>query len=166
MGPLWIETFRYHKWANLILLGACANLSEEQLHLTAAGTYGDLAATFVHLLGAEQRYIRRFTGEEPDFSEKNPFPGIAGLAEVASRNSDRLILLAERVKPEDILETTYDDRPYRMDAGVVLIQAIHHGNDHRTHICTILGSHGLFFPDMDVWSYGEATGAMRYMEGS
>jgi uncharacterized damage-inducible protein DinB len=163
VGPFWIETFRYNKWANEILLGACANLSEDQLHLTAAGTYGDLAATFMHLLGAEQRYIRRLTGEDPGIGENSPFPGVAALAESASQNGDRLIALAERVKPADILETTHDGRPYRMNAGVVLIQAIHHGNDHRTHVCTILGSHGLPHPDMDVWSYGEATGAMGYM---
>jgi hypothetical protein len=43
---------------------------------------------------------------------------------------------------------------------VVVIQALHHGNDHRTHICTILGHNGVEYGDMDVWAYGEATGAL------
>jgi hypothetical protein len=44
--------------------------------------------------------------------------------------------------------------------GVLLIQALHHGNDHRTHVCTILGHHGIPYGDMDVWAYGEAIGAL------
>jgi hypothetical protein len=42
--------------------------------------------------------------------------------------------------------------------GIVIIQALHHGNDHRTHICTILGHHGIEYGEMDVWAYGDATG--------
>jgi hypothetical protein len=37
---------------------------------------------------------------------------------------------------------------------------MHHGNDHRTHVCTILGAHDISYGDMDVWAYGEATGAL------
>ena len=37
-------------------------------------------------------------------------------------------------------------------------QAIHHGNDHRTQICTILGQNGISVGDLDVWAFGEATG--------
>ena len=59
MDELWIEAFRYNRWANLHLLDVCAKLSEDQLHLTAPGTYGTVDATFLHLLAAEQRYLRR-----------------------------------------------------------------------------------------------------------
>ena len=37
---------------------------------------------------------------------------------------------------------------------------MHHGNDHRTHVCTILGHHGIEYGQMDVWGYGLATGAL------
>ena len=43
---------------------------------------------------------------------------------------------------------------------------MHHGNDHRTHICTIFGAHGIDYGDMDVWAYGEATGAMVPLSAS
>ena len=59
MGPLLIEAFRYNKWANLHLLDVCSGLSDEQLQLTVPGTYGTIAATLMHLLAAEQRYLRR-----------------------------------------------------------------------------------------------------------
>jgi uncharacterized damage-inducible protein DinB len=166
LGPFFIEAFRYHRWANLHLLAACADLTSEQLQMTSPGTYGSLAATFLHLFGAEQRYIRRFTGAEARISELDEFPGIAALTELAARSADELIDIAGRAKPGDELDTSYDERRYRLQAGVVLLQALHHGNDHRTHICTILGAHEIPYGDMDVWAYGEATGAMVLVDAS
>jgi uncharacterized damage-inducible protein DinB len=160
VGPFWIESFRYNKWANLHLLGACADFDEEQLQLTASGTYGTIARTFMHMLSAEQRYIRRFTGEQPRLQSDTDFPGIAELMEHAARSGDQLIALAGQIKPEDSYEDDYEEGRVTIQSGVVLIQALHHGNDHRTHICTILGSHGLDCGPMDVWAWGVATGGI------
>jgi uncharacterized damage-inducible protein DinB len=153
--------FRYHKWANLRLLGACATLTGEQLELTATGTYGTVAATFMHMLAAEQRYLARLGEGQPRFNEKSDFPGIAALIGDATRTGDQLISQAERATPDDVLDTTFRDERYNLHSGALLMQAFHHGNDHRTHICTILGSYGLEYGQMDVWAYAEATGAMK-----
>lgn len=160
MGPLWIEAFRYHRWANMHLLDVCAKLTDEQLQLTSPGTYGTISATWMHLLAAEQRYLRRFGGSEPQMSERDEFPGIGALKEHAARTGDELIEAAGRITPDDVIDAKYGNEPVRLHLGVVIIQALHHGNDHRTHICTILGHHGLPYGDMDVWAYGGATGSL------
>ncbi|MDQ6720914.1 MAG: DinB family protein [Candidatus Dormibacteraeota bacterium] len=161
MDQLLIEAFRYHKWANLQLLDVCSKLTEEQLLLTAPGTYGTIAATFQHLLGAEQRYLRRLDGGEPAINEKDEFPGIDRLRELASGGGDRLIEAASKVTPQDTVDTKFEDGfAAKLHLGVVVIQALHHGNDHRTHVCTILGHHGIPYGDMDVWAYGDASGAI------
>jgi len=48
-------------------------------------------------------------------------------------------------------------------AGVVLAQLVHHGSDHRAHIGTILGAHGVEprHWDLDVWVYGGELGTVR-----
>jgi uncharacterized damage-inducible protein DinB len=160
LGPFWIEAFRYHRWANLHLLGVCADLSEEQLELTSPGTFGTVAATFLHLLGAEQGYLQRLGVGPRLITRDTQFPGIGELKVHAARSGDQLIALAEKADPDDAIEAKFEDGDYRVQSGVVLIQALHHGNDHRTHICTILGHHGLTYGDMDVWAYGDATGAI------
>jgi uncharacterized damage-inducible protein DinB len=158
--PPLIEAFRYHKWANLHLLDVCAKLSSDQLQLTTPGTYGTIAATLHHLLSAEQRYLRRMVGHEPQISERSPFPGVGALRLIGQRSGDMLIEAAGRITGDDVIETEYGDGHFRLNLGVVLLQAMHHGNDHRTHVCTILGANGIEYGDMDVWAYGEATGAM------
>ena len=160
MGPLLIEAFRYNKWANLHVLDVCARLTPEQLQLSTPGTYGTIAATLQHLLGAEQRYLRRLIGSEPTVSERDAFPGVADLRAVAERSGDELVEAAERVTGDDVIDTQYGDGRFRLSLGVVLLQAMHHGNDHRAHVCSILGAHGIEYGDMDVWAYGAATGAM------
>jgi uncharacterized damage-inducible protein DinB len=167
MKPLLVEAFLYNKWANLHLLDVCSGFSEEQLEMTSPGTYGTLAATFLHLLAAEQRYIKRLGGGEAQINERDDvFPGIAALREHAVRSGDKLVEIAPRVTPDDAHESKYQDKRFLLHSGVVLIQALHHGNDHRTHICTILGHNGLTYGDMDVWAYGEATGAMAPIEAT
>jgi uncharacterized damage-inducible protein DinB len=160
MGPHWIEAFRYHRWANEHLLDVCARLTDEQLELTTPGTYGSIKATWLHLAGAEQRYSARLGGGEPAFSENDGFPGIGRIRELVSASTDRLIDLAGSLEPDPNYTAKFRDGMYRVEPGVVLLQSLHHGNDHRTHICTILGAHGIEYGDMDLWAYGEAIGAL------
>ncbi len=161
MEPLLTEAFRYNKWANLRLLDVCGVLSDQQLQLTASGTYGTVAATLLHLLAAEQRYMGRLAGSKAEINERDdPAPSLADLREHAVRSGDLLIEAATRITPDDTIEEERGGGRYRIHLGVVLLQAMHHGNDHRTHVCTILGEHGIPCEQMDVWEYGRATGAL------
>jgi uncharacterized damage-inducible protein DinB len=151
MSDFLVQALRYNRWANLQLLDVCSKLSDEQLLLSSPGTYGTIASTWQHLLAAEQRYLRRLIGYEPQISESDPFPGIATLKEHAAASGDRLIGAAGKAAP--------DGTSAHRDGGavrhwVVMAQAIHHGNDHRTHICTILGQNDISYGDLDVWAFG------------
>jgi uncharacterized damage-inducible protein DinB len=155
------ETFRYNKWANLRLLDVCATLPDEQLQLTAPGTYGTVAATLLHLLAAGGSAARRLAGTEPEISEHDdPAPSLDVLRDHAVRSGDQLIEAAMRITPDETIKEERDGGRYRVHLGVVLLQAMHHGNDHRTHVCTILGDHDIAYGQMDVWEYGRATGAL------
>jgi len=55
------------------------------------------------------------------------------------------------------LQARIADRPDYPDTehaeGLLLGQALHHGDDHRAQICSTLGALGLDVPDLDVWTY-------------
>lgn len=153
MDDIWQDALRYNRWANLTLLKSCARLTPAQLELTSPGTYGSIASTFAHIVGAEQRYVRRLAGTTPTFSEKDPYPGIPALQEHARRSGDALLEAASRLQPDDTTQVDFEGEMVQMRKSLIVVQAIHHGNDHRTHICTILGSHSVPFDDIQVWSY-------------
>jgi uncharacterized damage-inducible protein DinB len=163
LDGVWIEAFKYHRWANLYLLDVCAKLTDEQLQLTAPGTYGTIAATWLHLVGGEHGYLARLDGGKRAIKGDDEFPGLARLRELAADSADRLIEAARKIKPDDVIETKYEEG-FKLHMSVVIIQALHHGNDHRTHVCTILGAHDIPYGEMDVWAYGEATGLIVPVE--
>jgi hypothetical protein len=136
--------------------------------MTTSGTYGTIASTFQHLIAAEQRYLGRLNGTTPEFNEGDAFPGIARLMELAEGGGDQLIEVAGRIPADRVVEAKRREakETVRLELGVVIVQALHHGNDHRTHICTILGSHDISYGDMDVWAYGEATGALVVLDSN
>ena len=42
--------------------------------------------------------------------------------------------------------------------GVRIAQAIHHGTDHRSQVCTALTSLGIVPPGIDLWEWAKAIG--------
>ena len=154
MDDIWRDALLYNKWANLELLDVCGKLGDAQLQLTVPGTYGTIAATWMHLLAAEQRYVRRLTGAEPALSEKQDFPGIEALKEHAGRSGDALLAAAAGLNPEDTTHADYDGITVTLRQSLIVVQAIHHGDDHRTQIGGILETHSIPHPNIDVWMYG------------
>ena len=53
---------------------------------------------------------------------------------------------------------------WRLPGAALLAQAIHHADDHRTHVMSVLGAHGIEGPDLDLWSYADATGRVEHVE--
>lgn len=151
MSAFLVQVLRYNRWANLRLLDVCSKLSDEQLQLTSPGTYGTIASTWQHLLAAEQRYLRRLVGFEPQISESDAFPGLDALTEQATASGDGLIDAAGNAAPDG---TSPDNDGGGVRNWLVMAQAIHHGNDHRTHMCTILGQNDISYGDLDVWAFG------------
>ena len=154
------ELFGHNLWANRRLLDACAGLSEEQLDLTAPGTYGSVRDTLVHLFGAEARYVARLRSEPPatDVDERAGWPGLAKLRESGDRSGEALIELATKTPPALVLQGTWRGEPYKLSAAVVLIQSINHATEHRSHVVGILTQNGVAMPEFDGWTYGQDTG--------
>jgi uncharacterized damage-inducible protein DinB len=151
--------FDHHAWATHKLIDFCVTLPPDQLRATVPGTYGPIMPTLVHLVAADQRYLELMTGvkAESPLREGEEAP----LAELETIFGGQALLwygLLERASELDVTipaRGTWQARPHAED--LLFLQAIHHGNDHRTHICTALGAIGLEPPEIDGWSFWAAT---------
>ena len=155
------DAFAHHVWATLRVMDACDALSPEQIGTTASGTYGSILDTMRHLVGADASYLFVVTRERvPNIDEEEM--DLAELRAVMERNGKAWSqLLSDGVDPSEVLVRTWDDgsqteAPY----GIRLAQALHHGTDHRSQICTALTTLGIEPPLIDVWDYGEQTGSV------
>ena len=152
------ELFQYHTWATLKLIDYCAELPPERLEETAPGTAGTIRETFAHLIGADSWYLLLMTYDDS--------------IQIANRSSLSLAeLRAHFVKQSEVWESVLDrldefdptipargsDPELPHVRNLLLAQAIHHGNDHRTHICSVLAANGHQVPEFDVWMYWSET---------
>ena len=154
MDDIWRDALLYNRWANLQILDDCSALDEEQLRLTTPGAYGSIADMLQHLLSAEQRYVKRLTGAETTLHEKHAFPGVDGLKEHARRSGDALLKAAEALEADDSTEVDYDGTKVKLRKSLIVVQAIHHGNDHRTQVGMVLEGNSIPHQEIDVWHYG------------
>jgi len=165
-----VEAFRHNAWATEQLLEFCRDLSAEQLTAPGLGSYGGILETFNHIVLADARYLRRLAGSGPPWvdSEGGSDPGDVDLQSV---DIDQLHSRVEETEKlwEELLSDPFDAErliildqgAYEAHAGVLVAQALHHGNAHREQICAILTGAGLQPPDVQAWAYANATGRGR-----
>jgi uncharacterized damage-inducible protein DinB len=155
------DAFRHNSWATKQLLAACRGLSTEQLTLSSIGTYGSILATFNHIIRADVNYVRRFSTNLPSWWETGEES--TDLEQLAMRVDETAQLweqaLAAPLDAEQVI--ILDEGAYEAHAGVIIAQALHHGNAHREQICVILSQLGVQPPDIQPWAYADATGRGR-----
>ena len=153
------DAFAHHVWATLRLLDVCQGLGTEQLETAIPGTYGSILDTMRHLVGADSSYLFVTTRgrTHPIDEEHMDLPALE--AEMQGHGDAWSSLLAERPDPDEVLERHRDDgSETHAPMGIRLAQALHHGTDHRSQICTALTTLGVEPPSIDVWDFGEQDG--------
>lgn len=145
--------FKHNFWANLKLLDACRDLDDAVLDAGVPGTYGGIRVTLTHIARGEGNYIRRLTGEEPDRAGWGDAPTLDQLRRSLQHTGERLIQVAMGVAPSDLTQVQWEGETVEFPMSIMLVQAINHATEHRTHITTILTQHGITPPDIDGWSY-------------
>jgi uncharacterized damage-inducible protein DinB len=154
MDPL-SEAFQHHAWATERLIRHLRSLPEAALSATTNGVYGEVLATLSHLLAADGRYLRYLEGgPQPTRTGPDSTKPLDELADQLRDEAVRWRILLARIGELDVTLPARGDRPELPHATNLLVaQALHHGDDHRTQICTVLTANGYEAPDLDVWSY-------------
>jgi len=150
-----LDLIRHDHWATLRLIEFVRGLSPEQRAWSAPGTYGSIELTLGHIVGAEQYYVFRLTGERPE-TELNE-DTVADLDDLVARvgwcSAHLARLCAQGFDPDAPTHVGSDDPRRPPSLGAMLAQLIHHANEHRAHIGTVLGVHGMEGPGVSGWGY-------------
>jgi len=156
------DAFEHHVWATLRVIDACLALSPEQLETSVPGTFGSILDTTRHLVGADSWYLFRTSGgrttplEDEDEAAMD-LPALRSAME--SYGAAWPDVLAADPDPDAMIETRRDDGSQtHAPMGIRLAQALHHGTDHRSQICTALTALGVEPPAIDVWDFGQHNG--------
>jgi len=159
-GSLLEDAFAHHAWATLRLIDACLGLSQEQLETAVPGTYGSILETMRHLVGADAWYLVDITGDGATGIDESQMDLRELRAAIEVDQTAWSTFLALGLDPSAVVKEIDEDDGYERDAtvGIRLAQALHHGTDHRSQICTALTALGVEPPSIDVWDYGVQAG--------
>jgi len=155
------DPFAHHVWATLRLVDTCLSLSPEQLGTGVPGIYGSILETMRHLVGADSSYLFALTGGRIPVIEEDQMD-LPDLRTAMERNGAAWsALLAQDLDPDLVVVRRRDDgSESHAPAGVRLAQALHHGTDHRSQICTVLTTLAVEPPAIDVWDFASQDGRL------
>ena len=164
MGHALNDLVRHNIWATKELLALCRTLDEETLNATVPGTFGTIIDTLRHIINSEAGYLFRLTGAWPEYPwSTSDLVGLEVLEERAAVLAPvwEALLAQNAVDTERLGEARGDgDEMFDVRAGIFLTQALHHADEHRAHVLTILGARGHDAPELSGWTYALATGRM------
>jgi uncharacterized damage-inducible protein DinB len=164
--PVLADAFDHHAWATIRVLDACAALDDAQLATAVPGTYGSIIDTLRHLVGGDVFYLDILRREREPFDEEgSEIPTLRAVMEAHRPVWQRL--LADAIDPTaDVIE--YEDSGYETHAplGIRLAQALYHGTDHRSQVCTALTALGIEPPAIEVWDIARQDGRMFTIEST
>ena len=160
MTSLMEDAFAHHVWATLRLADVCLELPPDQLQTNVPGTYGSIHDTMRHIVGADASYLFVTSGRTfpPIDEEQMSFQQLRD--QMASHGEWWSKVLAT-ADPDLMLTRQRDDgSATHAPLSIRLAQAVHHGTDHRSQICTALTTLAVEPPFIDVWDYGEQVGTV------
>jgi uncharacterized damage-inducible protein DinB len=153
------DAFGHHVWASLRIIDICTSLGREQLTSPVPGTYGSILDTARHIVGSDAWYLFVLTeGRVPQIDEDTM--ELDDLRTVMEHHgAEWPLVIREGPDPDTIVAVQRPDGTKgHAPAGIRFAQALHHGTDHRSQICTGLTALGGEPPDIDVWAFGEVDG--------
>ncbi len=160
-GSLLADAFAHHVWATLRLIDTCGSLTPEQLATSVPGTYGSILETMRHLVAGDAGYLFALTGgRSPQIDDATM--DLAELrATMESNGAAWSSLVAQDLDPKfDVVRHRDDGIDSHAPMGIRLAQALHHGTDHRSQICTALTTLGVEPPAIDVWDSAREGGRL------
>jgi uncharacterized damage-inducible protein DinB len=175
MNRALLELYRHKTWATLRLIAFCEGLAGDHLDATVPGTFGTIRDTLRHLVDSEEGYLSIVTRQpfrtkeaaaaftRPDQMPDGPIP-LDELAERIRRMGPQWETLAQDPDLPDREVTTTDG--FRIPAALPMAQAIHHADDHRTQVLSILGARGLEVPELGVWEYDWSVATWQQLPGT
>jgi len=163
MTDVLAQLFRHNHWANLKIIDWCESIPAEALDVPSSGTFGSPRATLVHLLAAEEGYLRLIDVPPPDASVRglDTFPGFDALRRAAEYTGRAFVTAAEAIGPEGVWRGQWGGSEYEVDQAVVMMQVINHATEHREQIKDALSRADYPAPEVDSWAFAHEKNLMR-----
>jgi len=159
-GSLLEAAFAHHVWATSRVIDACLGLTVEEVETSVLGTRGPVLETLRHVVLSDAEELFFLTGDVA-FDIDDEQVSLAEARVIMERNgSGWAEYISRSLDPDAMVHEvdTTDGFQRWAPVGFRLAQALHHGTDHRSQVCTALTTLGVEPPAVDVYTVGLDTG--------
>ena len=154
-----VKLFEHNNWANLQIIKACSALSDDQLDAEPhSATVGSIRTALLHLVSSQRGYLGILT--LPVEARRKVPLAFNELPESARISGEGLLSLARDEISQPLKARIQTTDGFYVEPWVVMLQAINHATEHREQIKSMLSALGVTPPEIDGWTYAEATGAL------
>jgi uncharacterized damage-inducible protein DinB len=140
----------YNEYANGRVLERAMTLDDSALEESGSASYGSIAATLGHIVGAQVVWLSRWIGAPPAAIEP---ASREGLIAAFDRSHDSLRRFAAALGDDDWDRViAYNDKagqPHEVPLGVLITHAVNHGTMHRGEAGMLLAAHDRSPGDLD-----------------
>jgi uncharacterized damage-inducible protein DinB len=134
---------KYNRWANEKIISWCQAIDDEQWNQEIVSSFPRIAATVLHIVGAEQIWAERLQNvKNPDWLPSTFIGDKDDTIAAWRKSSDLLIQFTEIMHPERLLENQYYKRingeEFTQPVYEILSHVFNHSTYHRGQIVTML----------------------------
>jgi uncharacterized damage-inducible protein DinB len=151
--------YEFNYWAKARILDSLTSLTPEQYALDLKSSHGGIQGTLVHLVGAEEIWVRRWKGESPaTFMKPADYPTLQSISDRWDMVEHEIMGFCHMLKSDaDIAKTvTYKDlkgNTYTMALAPLMQHLVNHSSYHRGQIVTMLRQSGIKPPATDLVAF-------------
>jgi len=137
------ELYSYNEWANKKLLEAVNHLEAEELSRDLSSSYKSIRDTLVHIIGAEELWLSRWTGEQGrTLLNSDDFLTYTSLSirwEALRNQMDSFLMsLSEVDLVEEISYKNLKGISYSLELWKQMLHVTNHSSYHRGQVATML----------------------------
>ncbi|MGZ3673774.1 MAG: DinB family protein [Ktedonobacterales bacterium] len=150
--------YRYNAWSNAKIIGAAANLTQEQFLAPAPVPHGNLQATLIHASFAEWVWRKRWEGIPSNPSwEPQDFPTFESLRSRWAEEEAALLSFVSGLTDDRLYRSFHyistEGYPHERVLWEAMAHLVNHGTQHKTEAAAILTSMGHSPGDIDLIVY-------------
>jgi uncharacterized damage-inducible protein DinB len=137
------KLFAYNAWANNRVFEALSKISETEYLRDLKSSYPSLAATMVHLVGAEKIWLSRLVGKpESSLIGLQDAPTLKDLKstweDVAARMARLLAKLDDASLQKEIAYTSTEGAKFSNSNQQILLHVLNHSSYHRGQVAAMM----------------------------
>jgi uncharacterized damage-inducible protein DinB len=141
--------YEFNFWAKGRLLADLEALTPDQYAKNLNSSHGGVLGTLVHLVGAEEIWVRRWKGDSPTtFLRPEEFPTLESISDRWDMVEHEIMGFCHMLKSDDDIakQISYKDlkgNPYSMMLSHLMQHLVNHSTYHRGQIVTMVRQSGL-----------------------